>query len=225
MKFYTYIHTRADDLKVFYVGKGTARDNRAHSRKGRSPFWHRTVAKHGVRVDVCMRFQDEAAAFEHERFLIACFRDLGAPLANLTDGGEGPAGFTHSVETRKKLSVAGKGRKRTPEQIEATAAANRGKKRPPDVVTKIVAANAGFKHSAETKEKIRLIRTGATTSAEIRAKQSAALKGVPKTPEHVANALASRMANGGRKRGPEAALKAWATKRAKAAAKALLCQE
>lgn len=218
MRFYTYIHTRADDLKVFYVGKGTARDNRANSIKGRSPFWHRTVAKHGLKVDICMRFEKEADAFEHERFLILCFRELGAPLANLTDGGEGVSGFKVSEETRKKMSAASKGRKRTPEQIEATAAANRGKKRPPEVVAKILAAKAGFKHSAETKEKIRLIRTGTTSSAETRAKQSAAAKGVPKTPEHTANVRASRMANGGYKRGPEAALKAWATKRAKAAA-------
>lgn len=32
MKFYTYIHTRADDLKVFYVGKGRKRSEAAKAK-------------------------------------------------------------------------------------------------------------------------------------------------------------------------------------------------
>ncbi len=218
MKFYTYLHTRADDKKVFYVGKGTARDNRAGSHKGRNAFWKRTVAKHGYIVDICMRFEKETDAFEHEKFLIRCFRDRGAPLANIADGGEGPSGFVHSAETRAKLSVAGKGRKRTPEQVAASAAGNRKHKRSPEQRAMLSLAQTGRVCKEETKEKLRAINTGTRHSEETRLKMSAAQKGVPKEQAHIAAVLAARMAGGGYKKGPEAALKAWATKRAKAAA-------
>ena len=76
--FYTYIHTRVDDGKVFYVGKG--KGARAHSTKGRNQRWVRTAAKHGLKVDIAARWPTEAEAFDHERLLIACFRDMGHPL-------------------------------------------------------------------------------------------------------------------------------------------------
>lgn len=72
---------------------------------------------------------------------------------------------------------------------------------------------------------LKVFYVGKGTARDNRAKQSAAVKGVPKPAGHAAKVHAARMANGGYKKGPEAALKAWATKRAKAAAKALLCQE
>jgi NUMOD3 motif len=218
MNFYTYMHTRVSDGQVFYIGKGSARDKRAHSLKGRSAFWKRTVAKHGYSVDICMRFQNEQDALVHEKFLISCFREMKAPLANITDGGEGTSGLVHSEETRKKLSVAGKGRKRTPEQVAASAAGSRGQKRTPEQRAKLTAAQTGRACKEATREKLRQHNTGKKATAETRAKQSAALTGKAKTPAHIAAALAARIAAGGYKKGPEAALKAWATKRAKAAA-------
>jgi len=113
MHFYTYIHRRADDGKVFYVGKG--KGARAHSHASRNAHWQRTVAKHGIGVEIAAYWPTEAEAFEHERFLISCFRDIGQPLCNLTDGGDGPSGFKHSAETRAKISRIQIGKKLTPE--------------------------------------------------------------------------------------------------------------
>lgn len=215
MKFYTYFHVRASDGKVFYVGKGTIKERRAYSRKGRSAFWFRTVEKHGLVVHEASRFASEAEAFEHEKFLIACFRDIGHPLANLTDGGEGPSGLKHGPETRKRLSEVQKGRKRTPEQVAATAEGNRGQRRTPEQRAKMAQAQVGRECKDETRQKLREINSGKMMSAEARAKISAALKGRKKTPEAVANAQAARKAKGYTWAGA-AAHKAWETKRAKA---------
>jgi len=86
MSFYTYGHFRQDDGLCFYIGKGNG--GRAYDKR-RSEYWKRTVAKHGIRIDILAHWDAEEEAFEHEKFLIKCFRDLGHPLANFTDGGEG----------------------------------------------------------------------------------------------------------------------------------------
>ena len=95
--FYTYVHRRADDGKVFYVGKG--KGSRANSTRSRNPYWASTARKHGVRVEIAALWACEAEAFEHEKLLISCFRDLNQPLCNLTDGGVGISGYRHSAET------------------------------------------------------------------------------------------------------------------------------
>jgi NUMOD3 motif len=217
LKFYTYIHTRLSDNRVFYVGKGTAHDARAYSKKGRSAFWKRTVEKHGYIVSICMWFENEAEAFAHEKFLIVCFKQLNAPLANITEGGEGVSGLVHSEETRKKLSAIGKGRRRTMEQVAASVAGLTGQKRTVEQRQKMSLAQTGRVCKDTTREKLRVLNTGKQYDAISRAKRSAALKGIPKTAEHKAAAIAARLQGTGYKKGPEAALKAWATKRAKAA--------
>jgi hypothetical protein len=102
--FYTYLHRRESDNKPFYIGKGQGKRAWAHS--SRNPHWKNTVAKHGLKVEVCAEWPTENAAFEHERFLIDCFRDLGHNLVNLTEGGEGKSGCVDSPETRKKKSLS-----------------------------------------------------------------------------------------------------------------------
>ena len=103
-RFYVYVHCRADDGEPFYVGKGTKA--RAWNKAGRSAWWKRIVAKHGLIVKIQKHFQDESEAFASEVETIAILRDLGYELCNMTDGGEGASGYVHDVETRAKMSVA-----------------------------------------------------------------------------------------------------------------------
>ena len=49
-----------------------------------------------------------------ERRLIALMRSLGAPLTNLTEGGEGTLGMKRSLTTKRKMSEALRGRKMAP---------------------------------------------------------------------------------------------------------------
>jgi len=93
--FYTYFHTRNDTGAVFYVGKGQGR--RAHDVY-RNPHWKNIVAKHGHTVHFAMTGLSEIEAFEHEKFLILCFKDMGVALTNMTHGGEGAAGYRHTPE-------------------------------------------------------------------------------------------------------------------------------
>lgn len=98
--FYTYAHFRPDN-SVFYIGKGHGR--RAWSNKNRNPHWHHVTAKHGEhKVEVLAQWPTEQEAFDHEKFLIWCFRDMGVSLTNLTDGGDGAAGYKHTKESIQK---------------------------------------------------------------------------------------------------------------------------
>lgn len=126
MDHYTYIHRKADDGKVFYVGKGT-RPDRMKMRAGRSVRWSRTVAKHGFIPELVAKWPTAEDAFTHERFLIACFRDMGADLVKHTDGGEGAPGYLQSDATKQKRNDKLRGMKRPTETIERMKAAQAGK--------------------------------------------------------------------------------------------------
>lgn len=139
--FYTYLHRRASDGQPFYVGKG--KGDRAHRTNHRNPYWHKTVKKHGLQVEIVAHWPTEAEAFEHEKFLIWCFKDMGCKLVNQTEGGEGQSGYEHSDETKQKIRAANIGRAQTPEQRAATSARMSGNK-----------IWAGRTHAEETKAKI-----------------------------------------------------------------------
>lgn len=104
--FYVYLHLRATDGRVFYVGKGSK--NRAFSKGGRSIFWKKIVKKHSYTVDIVQNNLQEWYAFELEKELIAYYGREN--LCNLTDGGDGGlAGFKKSQESKQKHSNAMKG--------------------------------------------------------------------------------------------------------------------
>lgn len=97
--FYTYLWLREDGT-VYYVGKGLG--NRAYLKHRfgvmKPPTNDRIVVQH---------FENEAGAFEAEKFLISLYgrKDLGTGcLVNLSDGGEGPTGCVWSKESRASTS-------------------------------------------------------------------------------------------------------------------------
>jgi hypothetical protein len=173
--FYTYIHRRADDGLVFYVGKG--RGNRARATRGRNEHWRRTVAKHGLTVEIVGRWAEESDAFDHERELIARYRVDGCPLCNKTDGGEGLSGYRFSEESRAKIRASHVGMKPSPEVCAKISAANKGRKRSDEFRAKVSAGLKGRPVSAETREKIAAAQRGREVSPERRAKIAEALKG------------------------------------------------
>lgn len=105
--YYVYIHRRADDGKVFYVGKGTL--GRAWQRGSkRNEHWRRTVEKHGFTVELVETGYQDWYAQEREIELISFYGIEN--LCNITLGGEcGGAGRKWSDESRAKLSSSKKG--------------------------------------------------------------------------------------------------------------------
>jgi NUMOD3 motif len=104
-RHYVYVHRRADDGRVFYVGKGS-HPHRSSDRSSRNPHWQRIVEKHGLAIEIVAKFETDQLAQQCERDLIAHYgREL---LANLTDGGDGCAGINPTAQTRAKLSDAAK---------------------------------------------------------------------------------------------------------------------
>ena len=180
-RFYTYIHRRADDGAVFYVGKGTG--NRAHVRRSRSVHWHRIVAKHGFCVEIVARWDSESAAFNHEKDLIAHYRPLGL-LCNLTDGGDGfEVGHPVSEETRAKIRAWHIGKPIDAAVRAKISAANKGRVRSEESRAKVSAGLVGRPVSAETRRKISEAQKGRPVSQEKRDRIAATLRGRPLSAE------------------------------------------
>ena len=157
--FYTYAHYTPEG-RLFYIGKGSG-NRRAYNFHKRNAHWKSIVAKYGnPDVQILAHWDTEEEAFDHERLLISCFRDLGHKLCNLTDGGEGPSGSKHSEETKAKLSAIligntrNLGVKRTEEEKIKISLFHKGNKynlgRPASEKQRQVASQThkGNKHSA-----------------------------------------------------------------------------
>lgn len=136
-RHYVYLHRKATDGSVFYVGKGTERNgrttplySRSRDHKKRNRYWVRSAAKYGLIVEIHAMCIDDEASQELEKALIATYGKAanGGQLCNMTDGGDGHAGLSPSEETRRKVSDANKGAKRTLAQRMAISKAQKGVK-------------------------------------------------------------------------------------------------
>jgi len=145
--FYTYAHYKPLTNELFYIGKGKL--NRHLSKNSRNKHWHHIVNKHGFVSKILAWWDSEQEALEHEKLLIASFKDLGISLCNVTEGGDGISGFKHTQETKNAFSTKRKGIhfRKTYDITEATRTKMRnsqlGRKHPEEVKKKISEANAG----------------------------------------------------------------------------------
>jgi len=184
--FYTYAHYKPQG-GLFYIGKGKRR--RAFAMDTRNSHWQNVVNKYGKpHVELLAGWDTEEEALDHERLLIACFKDMGMELTNKTDGGEGTSGYKHTEEAKLKNRLAHMGR--TPW--------NKGLK------GVMIAWNKGLPMSEEQRIKLRNAklgkvgnRKGKTNSPEHRAKISFANKG--KITATVDSINKIKLANTGRK--------------------------
>ena len=100
--YYAYVHCRPDN-SVFYVGKRSARRaNTIVSKRNR--YHQRVVAKYGADNILIgmLECSSEAIAFELEKGLIKCLKNMGVSLTNMTNGGEGQSGVKQHEEWVKK---------------------------------------------------------------------------------------------------------------------------
>ena len=166
--FYVYEHWRLDRDECFYVGKGQGR--RAYSRSGRNIHWINIVNKldrigsgYEVRLVATGLCEEQSLSLEMERI---SFWKNKTDLCNKTDGGDGVRGLTMSDEARKKMSDKAKGRpgvksmlgrKHSEETKKKMSFAHTGKKKTPEHAAKVGAAHKGktVKHTEETRDKMR----------------------------------------------------------------------
>jgi hypothetical protein len=113
---YIYRHIRLDKNEPFYIGIGSDNNgkySRANRKTYRSDFWNKVIEKTDYRVEIIDDDLTWGEAKEKEMWWIKFYgrRNIGSgPLVNLTDGGDGMAGWKASDETRKKLSETRKGK-------------------------------------------------------------------------------------------------------------------
>lgn len=173
-RFYVYIHRRATDNTIFYVGKGNGR--RAWARSGRNRHWKFVEQKHGFKAEIVRSGMSEACAFTLEAIVV---RNIGIEnLANLCLGGGGATGWKHTDEAKKRIGEGGKGRPLHPNSLKALQA-RRGAKLSDEHKAKIGMANKGRTRTMpdEIRRKIAASHIGIRPSAETLAKMSASKMG------------------------------------------------
>lgn len=189
-RFYVYEHLRSDTGAVFYVGKGTGKRCAVRSHHHRNEFWQRTERKAG---GFCVRMVatdlDEELAFLIEQERISQLRVIGIRLCNLTDGGDGTAGWVKTKEWREKVGAAHRGKYVSDETRSKLSAALKGRRHTDAAKMKMSASRLGMqntlghRHSDETKLKMSAAhvgnksRTGQKRSEAEREKVSMAMRG------------------------------------------------
>jgi hypothetical protein len=181
-QFYAYVHARAeavDASAVFYVGKGCGK--RSHDFSARNPYHGNVIGKYGEESILAGRFDcsTEKFALELEKGLIKTLKRMFVKLTNMTEGGEGVSGYSHTDSARKLMSAQRKGRTHAPETLEKMSLSRSG-------------ANNSFygkHHSEETALKISEAKIGKpgpwlgkTRDALTRVKISKSLRGKPGRP-------------------------------------------
>lgn len=146
-KFFVYLHRRATDGIVFYVGKGCR--YRHKSKWNRSKHWHNTVNKHGLLIETVQDNLDETEAFALEIELIEKYKS--DKLCNRTVGGEGASGMVVSEETKAKHKAL----RWTSEWRNNLSQKAKERHKDPDFVLKIKAIRKIAMNRPEVKEKLR----------------------------------------------------------------------
>lgn len=171
---YKVYRHRDSEGKVFYIGctKGKYRpylkygpSNKSHQR---SIEWYNRCLD-VFTVEIVADGLSKELAYELEEFLITEYgRECdGGTLINKSTGGFGGSGINLSLETKRKMSEAKKGK----------PSPSKGKKLSEEHKTKISKAIKGKKRSEETKTKMSKAHKGKTFSEETKTKMSEAKKG------------------------------------------------
>jgi len=188
------------------------------AERGSQNLLHRAIRAHGLDAFawevICQSKNGKHLLQEMEPYFIREYNSFHQNKQgyNMTLGGEGTLGYKVTDEAKKKMSVAKRGKKLSPEHVEkreqsraitrAIAKANdpnygKGRRVSPETIEKIKLSNAGRKHSPETKEKIRQALIGQKISFEAKEKMRQAKLGKKRTRESVEK---MRQVNTGRKR-------------------------
>ena len=117
-----YVYTLTDPRNgmPFYVGKGHGKRCEFHLDEAKYYTKRKSKKLNKIRKLMSLGMQpiitkveenvSDAQAIDFECLLIAEMRDIGIPLTNMTDGGDGAKGYKHTEEHLKYVSKLFKGR-------------------------------------------------------------------------------------------------------------------
>lgn len=188
LTYYVYAYIRSVDSKTakagtpYYIGKGNgsrATDIRGHKTK---------VPENPAMIVILAENLTEMGAFALERWLIRRWGRVDNKtgiLRNYTDGGQGHSGFIKSEETRRKHSLALKGKPKS----EEYKAKRRGIKRSQTTIEKMRLSQKGKKMSLEQIQKMRGRKVTDETKQKLR---EARKKQRPASPESIQRAAEKR---------------------------------
>jgi group I intron endonuclease len=172
-----------------YVGQHSGADldgyfkhNIARALRGEKfkPALYAAICKYGAEnFKVCplVIVQTKEWMDYYERALIKAFNTKAPNGYNLTEGGDGTLGCSPTEETRRKMSLASKGKKLSQEHRAKISSGHLGIKPSPEAIEKTRQANIGRKASEETKAKMSAAGRGRKLSDETRRRISAARTG------------------------------------------------
>lgn len=191
MDSYTYMLVDPRNNAPFYVGKGQGKRCDFHVAEAKYYTKRRSLKLNKIRKLLSLGLQpivvkveegvSDAQAIEFECLLIAEMRDLGIPLTNMTDGGDGAKGYRHTEEHKKRMSKIQSGRLISDEHRQKMR-----KPKSPEGRANIAKAllTIEYRPSEETKRKMSEALLGRPSpmkgrkqTEEARAKMSAAGKG------------------------------------------------
>lgn len=172
-KYYVYVHKKATDNSVFYVGRGKLK--RKTSRQNRNLHWKHIVDKHGFYVEIIEENLSLEESNEKEIYWIKKYRDDGLVLANIADGGGGVSGRARTQEEKQRISKKLTGKPHS-EEHKAKMLGN---------------TNGAGKRSEEFGKKLSKALKGIPKSKNHCEKLRKALKGRPMAPQHYANVIAA----------------------------------
>jgi len=166
--YYAYMYLRKGTLTPYYIGKGKggrAWDHKSHNVK---------VPIDQERIIIIDYNLTETGAFLFERMYIKCYGrvDLGTGiLRNITDGGDGVAGYKHTEVTLEKIRASSKNKILTAEHRAKISIAHKG------VPKNYTVWNKGLKMSTPSSKKGKPGRKGISHTDEAKQKISLSNKG------------------------------------------------
>lgn len=185
-----YILRDPRDGQVKYVGVTTQEPaarlcrhfvDARRSRKSPAKHWIKHLLANGMEPTMEVIETVPAGGPWHvvERQWIAHFRSIGAPLKNLTIGGDGSPGGKRTAESCAAQSARQMGWNPSAETRARMSAAAKARVRKKGETEKAIAAVRKETRSPETAERFRLANLGRTRSDEFRAKLSSTKKAAP----------------------------------------------
>ena len=170
MKIYIYTLAEPTTGEIRYVGKTNNLKTRFYnhlkaSRKNYLSSWIKSLKSKQLKPIMEVVEECEINEWEFlERYWISQFKAWGFSLTNLTEGGEGIYGYSHTDSAKEKMSESRKG-KSTIWSIGRTPW-NKGKNYSEEEKKQMSEQQKGKKHSEETKKKFSESRKGVAHNEE-----------------------------------------------------------